>query len=216
MSASKATKARICAAVLVMAATAGCRDSQNATGPEGAATATQQTTAALPVRPGARPAARTDPVGSSSEDVGQAQQQLSELLDAELRAEFGCVVATFEQQVPLLTLVRPGAGRRAQRVIDAYSARYSGPTSRLTQRVRLNAQQKLKQTRIDLAVYRPSKQIIVRPKTRDDQRSCPYLIVTTNRRDGADPTVRRWLAKVRQNYPAGLISIRVGQIGTPG
>lgn len=147
-------------------------------GPEGAATDTQQTTAALPVRPGARPAAGTDPVGSSSEDVGQAQQQLSELLDAELRAEFGCVVATFEQQVPLPTLVRPGAGRRAQRVIDAYSAHYSGPTSRLTQRVRLNAQQKLKQTRIDLTVSRPSKQIIVQPKTRDDQRSCPYLELT--------------------------------------
>lgn len=172
MSASKATKARICAAVLVMAATAGCRDSQNATGPEGAATATQQTTAALPVRPGARPAAGTDPVGSSSEDVGQAQQQLSELLDAELRAEFGCVVATFEQQVPLLTLVRPGAGRpcaaRDRRVQRPLLGTYFPPDpTRPTERPAEA------ETDPDRPHVRPSKQIIVQPKTRDDQQKLP-------------------------------------------
>lgn len=170
MSASKASKARICAAVLVMAATEGCRDSQNATGrrvPQRTPSKPRLRSRFVPARAPQPAPIRSLVLRGRRSGPAAAQRTARRRTSSRVRMRRGDLRTAGASP-------NPGPlRRRAQRVIDAYSARYSGPTSRLTQRVRLNTQQKLKQTRIDLTVSRPSKQIIVQPKTRDDQRSCP-------------------------------------------
>lgn len=206
----------VAAAVVVTAATGGCGDSPTEPRPEGAATMTRSTAIGSPVRSDGQAELGKDPGDWSSEEVGRARQQLSELVKARTGSEFGCVVGRFGHRVPLLTVVRPGAGNETQIVIDAFNGPFTGPTSRLVERGRVNTQRELDQARLALTKSRPSEQIIVQPKTRDQERDCPYLIVATSRRDGSDPAVRRWLVQIRREYPARLISIRVGQVGTPG
>lgn len=149
----------------------------------------------------------------SSAEVGQAQGRLEALLYKRLKDDFGCVIWRFGHDVPLLTVTRPGAGTGAREVIDAFGARFDGTTSRVIERPRVNTRKELQRGLAEMKSSRPTRLIAVQLHSRDSELKCPQILVGVHRKMAERPEVRRWLSQVRREYPARLVTIRIGQLG---